>query len=106
MRLKHAKWKVYIPRLFHIMNKDDPDRRVQFCEWFRYEVREDKGFMSETIFSDEATFKMNGTVNRHICVYWAQENPHIHMETVVKLPVLTVWFGLSYMGLIRPFFFE
>jgi len=30
--LKAVKWKVYIPRLLHALNDDDPDRRMQFCE--------------------------------------------------------------------------
>jgi hypothetical protein len=51
--------------------------------------------MSKIAFGDEATFKMNGTANRHICVYWAPENPNIHMENVVKFPALTVWFRVS-----------
>lgn len=34
------------------------------CEWFQHKVHE----MSKTVWSHEATFKMNGTVNRHNCV--------------------------------------
>jgi len=33
--LKAIKWKVYIPRLLHAINDDDPDRRMQFCECFQ-----------------------------------------------------------------------
>ncbi|KAJ4440588.1 hypothetical protein ANN_08734, partial [Periplaneta americana] len=28
--LKTAKWKVYIPRLLHTMNEDDPDRQIEY----------------------------------------------------------------------------
>jgi hypothetical protein len=67
--LKSAKWKVYIPRLLHAMNEDDPDRKVQYCEWFRHKVQEDGEFVGKIVWSDEAQFKLNGTVNRHNCVY-------------------------------------
>jgi len=39
-------------------------------------------------------------------VYWAPENPHVHVEKEVNLPGLSVWYGLSLRGLIGPFFFE
>ena len=65
---KTARWKVFIPRLLHALNEDDPDRRVQYCEWFQNMVREDEEFMGKMIWSDEAQFKLNGTVNRHNCV--------------------------------------
>jgi hypothetical protein len=103
--LKSAKWKVYIPRLLHIVNEDDPDRRVQFCEWFQHKVHEDEEFLSKIVWSGEATFKLNGTVILHSCMYWAPGNPHIHVDKEVNSPGLTVWCGLSYRGLIGLFFF-
>ena len=32
--MKRCKWKNYIPRLVHALNDDDPDRRVEYCEWY------------------------------------------------------------------------
>jgi len=69
-------------------------------------VREDEEFVGKMVWSDEAQFKLNGTVNRHNCVYWAPENPHVHVEKEVNLPGLNIWCGLSLRGLIGPFFFE
>ncbi|PNF38153.1 hypothetical protein B7P43_G14557, partial [Cryptotermes secundus] len=63
-------------------------------------------FVSKNVWFDEATFKLNGTVNRLNCVYWAPENPHIHVDRAVNLPGLTVWCELSYRGLTGPLFFE
>jgi hypothetical protein len=57
-------------------------------------------------WSDEAQFILNGTVNRHNCVYCSSENPHIHLAKHINLPGLPVWYGLSSRGLIGPFFFE
>jgi hypothetical protein len=44
--------------------------------------------MSKIVWSDEATFKLNGTVNQHNYVYYAAENPYIHVDKEVSLPGL------------------
>ena len=69
-------------------------------------VRDDEEFVGKVVWSDEAQFKLNGTVSRHNCVCWAPENPHVHVEKEVSLPGLNVWCGLSLKVLIGPFFFE
>jgi hypothetical protein len=56
--IKTAKWKYYVPRLLHATVEDDPDRRAEFCGWFAQ-------FMDTTVWSDEATFKLNCTDNRY-----------------------------------------
>lgn len=104
--LKANKWRPYIPRLLHALNEDDPDRRVQFCEWFQDMCTENEMFRDVIVWSDEATFKLNGTINRHNCVYWANENPHVIEEKPLNLPGVTVWCGLSSNGKVGPFFFE
>ena len=104
--LKAFKWKVYIARLLHAINDDDPDRRIQFCEWFQQMVNEAEEFVTKIVWSDEAQFNLNGTVNRHNCVYWAPENLHVHVDKAVSLPGVHVCCGLSARGLIGPFFFE
>ena len=39
-------------------------------------------------------------------MYWAPENPHIHVEKEVNLLGPNVWCGLSLRGLIGPLFFQ
>ena len=92
--LKSAKWKVYIPRLLHAMNEDDTDGRLEYCEWFEGMMRDDKAFAEKVVWSHEAQFKLNGTVNRHNCVYWYSENPHIHLKKPRKYTgtYCVVWF--------------
>ncbi|KAJ8916403.1 hypothetical protein NQ315_014614, partial [Exocentrus adspersus] len=36
----------------------------------------DSNFLNNIVFSDEATFCLNGSVNRYNCRYWSQKNPH------------------------------
>jgi hypothetical protein len=38
-------------------------------------MRDAEAFAGKFVWSDEAQFKLNGTVNRHNCVYWSSENP-------------------------------
>ncbi|KAJ4439285.1 hypothetical protein ANN_07406 [Periplaneta americana] len=78
--LRAQKWKPYISRLVHALNEDDPDRRLEFCEWFlnMCDERED----------------------------WSNENPQIFQEKTVNLPGVTVWCSLSCRGIIGPYFFE
>lgn len=104
--LKQAQWKCYIPTLLHAMNEDDPDRRLEFCEWLLEKEAEDPQFWEKIVWSDESTFRLNGVINRHNCTYWHQENPHVHVEKHVNLPSVTVWCGLSSKGLIGPFHFD
>ena len=79
---------------------------MQFYEWFQQMVNEDEEFMTKILWSDEAQFKLNETVNRHNCVYWTPENSHVHVGKAVNLPWVNIWCGMSARGLIGPFFFE
>jgi len=49
-------------------------------------VNEDEVFVTKIVWSDEAQFKLNETVNRHNCVYWAPENLHVEVDKAVNLP--------------------
>ncbi|XP_076322031.1 uncharacterized protein LOC143231372 [Tachypleus tridentatus] len=66
----------------------------------------DDEFPLKIVWSDEATFKLNGSINRHNCTYWATENSHVTEEHHLNLPGVIVWCGLSARGLIGPFFFQ
>ena len=69
-------------------------------------MQADETFVETVVWSDEAQFKLNGTVNRHNCVYWCANNPHVFVQKAVNLPGINVWCGLSSRGLIGPFFFD
>ncbi|XP_016075224.1 PREDICTED: uncharacterized protein LOC107542427 [Miniopterus natalensis] len=104
--LKRCHWKSDIPRLVHAISEDDPDRRVEYCEWYLERCVEDAHFPTKIVWSNEATFKLNGSINRHNCTYGRSDNPHAMMEHHVNLPGVTVWCGLSSRGLIGPFFVD
>ena len=50
----------------HAFNDDDPDRRVQYCEWYLQQGEENADFSTRIVWSDEAIFKLNGSINRII----------------------------------------
>ncbi|KAJ8921290.1 hypothetical protein NQ315_013764 [Exocentrus adspersus] len=68
----------------------------------------DPNFLNNIVFSDEETFCLNGSVNRHNCRYWSQENPHwiqeCHSHNQAK--VKNVWAAIVENRIIGPYFFE
>ena len=99
--------KPYRPALLHGLLEDDPDRRLQFCETLNdFSLNEDPEILNKIIWSDEATFKLSGHINRHNCVYWSHENPHLVLEKQNKQPGVTVWGAISTRGVIGPVFFD
>lgn len=89
----------------HGLLEDDPDRRFQMCSEFLVRIGDDADFVRNILWSDEAQFKLDGSVNRHNCVYYAYENPHLVQQTQLNQPGITVWAALSTMGVIGPYFF-
>ncbi|KAJ4426918.1 hypothetical protein ANN_26717 [Periplaneta americana] len=101
--LKRAQWKSFIPRLVHALNEDDHDRRIEFCEWYQAKCAEDNQFPYKIVWSDEATFKLNGSINRRNCTYWAANNPHVIVEHHVNLTrrysvvwFISIWFNWTF----------
>ena len=79
---------------------DDDDRRLEFCEWIRQRVSTNDNFYKQIVFSDEAVFHVNGTVNRHNLHYWNVDNPHVKFERFQDRQSVTVWCMLSSTGVI------
>jgi hypothetical protein len=68
------------PTLLHALNEDGPYWRREFCEWYVIRSESDPNFYKTILWSDEASFKLNGRVNKHNCVYWSPENPRFVIE--------------------------
>lgn len=105
--LKLEKWHPFKIKLVQELNDDDPDRRIEFCEAIMDNYQRDPLFVSNIIFSDEATFTLNGEVNRQNCRYWAKENPKWMREHHTQYPQkINVWAGIVRNRIIGPHFFE
>lgn len=103
--LSKNKFHPYKVHLVQELNEDDPDRRMQFCQEMLDNIEVNGNFPNNIVFSDEATFCLNGFVNRHNCRYWADQNPHWMEESHTQYPQkLNVWAGIIRGRIIGPFF--
>ncbi|EZA52475.1 hypothetical protein X777_08646 [Ooceraea biroi] len=103
--LKQVRFHPYKMHLVQELNEDDPNRRVDFCETMMLQINDNPAFVSNIVFSDEATFQLNGHVNRHNCRFWFRENPHWMLEAHTQYPAkLNVWAGIINNTLVVHFY--
>ena len=96
-------YKVYHSKLIHGLLEDDADGRLQMCELFISKFKDDSELFNKIIWCDEASFKLNGRINRHNCVICATENPHLTYEKQLNQSGITVWGTLSSDGLLGSY---
>lgn len=105
--LKRHKFHPWKPSCHQELFLEDFDRRIHFCETINAKKAQDPAFLKHICFTDEATFWLNGHVNRSNVRYWAEENPHILFETQTQYPQkLNVWCGIFGDHIIGPFFID
>jgi transposase len=105
--LKTSNFHPYKITLVQELSEDDFDRRLEFCEVMMQKHEENNKFFNQIVFTDEATFMLNGSLNRHNCRYWADQNPHWMRETHTQHPQkVNVWAGIIGNRLVGPFFIE
>jgi len=89
------------------LHDDDCDRRLEFCEWFLNKRRQQPNLEQHILFSDEATFYLNGMVNRQNYRYWSDINPCWAEERRRQNnPRVNVWCGIYNKKIIGPIFIE
>ena len=79
--------------------------RVEMCKTL-IPMLKDNQIQQNLFFSNEATFYLNGLINKHNVRYWSDMNPHVTIETVMKSPKLNVWCAMSKNQLVGEYFFE
>ncbi len=104
--LKAAKLKAYKPQILHALYDEDIDRRMEFAELTLEKINSESDFLSLLIFSDEATFHVDGKVNKQNWRFWSDENPHFYVEKSLQSPKVVVWCAVWAGGLIGPYFFD
>ena len=99
--------KPYIPHSVQALKTPDETDRVKWAENFLDAVELDYMYPEYILWTDEAMFHLNGTVNHHNSVTWASTNPYVYVEkdTQNKAGVM-VWLGLIKDHIIDPFFFN
>ncbi|GFY13504.1 uncharacterized protein TNCV_4958741 [Trichonephila clavipes] len=58
------------------------------------------------LWSDEAHFHFDGSVNTHNCRIWETDNPHSTLRVPLHSPKVTVYCGFSAYFILGPYFFE
>lgn len=74
--LKKYHYHPYHIELHQELHGEDFENRVTFCEWAEERIRNDEHFFDRVLFTDECSFKNNGSVNKHNLHYWSVQNPH------------------------------
>ena len=74
--------KPYKLQLVQAITAEDKQKRKQFCVDMQEKLEEEDEFTKRLVFSDEATFHMNGKVNKHNVHIWGKENAHATVEHV------------------------
>ena len=81
--------KPYKAKFVQQIYEEDMQDRVEMCQTL-IPMLEDNTTQDNVFFSDEATFYLNGVVNKHNIRYWCETNPHATVETVMNSPKVNV----------------
>ena len=102
---KRLVMKSYKLQVVQAITAADKRKRKQFCVDMQEKLEEDDS-NERLVFSDEATFRANGEVNRHNVRIWGEENPRAIIEHERASPKVNVFFTISKNHVYGPFFFE
>ena len=104
--LQHHKFHPYKISLVHKLQRDDNDRRLEFCEVISERIIDNPNYLFHICFSEECSFSLNGEVNRHNGLYWSDNNPRIFREVHTQHPEnLNVWQEFLKIVLLAHFFY-
>jgi hypothetical protein len=98
----HLRLFPYKLRLMQSLEATDKPQRMAFAEWLLSQPEK----IPNILWSDEANFSLDGTVNTHNCRIWSTSQPDAYLTESLHSPKLCVWMGLTSKFALRPFFFE
>lgn len=89
------------------LKEADYPRRHFFCSQIIQRDQQQTNWSNNMVFSDEATFHLNGQVNLHNSFYYAYGNPHLTTEKPMKSRAITFWAMISYQhGIIHRVIYD
>lgn len=105
--LKRHKFHTYKLHVVQGLRPGDAEKRIEFCNWYVTQIRNNRNFGSQIMWTDETCFTNNGLFNRHNVHNWSQENPRLMQETNFQTRFsFNVWCGLLGSRLIGPIIYE
>ncbi|GFU79343.1 uncharacterized protein TNCV_2138661 [Trichonephila clavipes] len=84
----------------------DFETRHLFSLHFLARLEVDPEWPWNILWTDEAHFHLDGSVNTHNCRIWETYNPHYTLRVPLHSPKVTVWCGFSASFILGPYFFE
>lgn len=100
---KHG-FKAYKIKLLQELHDEDHLSRIEFCTAILQKCDQIHNFYRRICFSDEASFSLNGSVNRHNCFYYSRTNEHVFEEKPCRSPSVNVWAMITFNGIHFRFF--
>ncbi|GFY25112.1 uncharacterized protein TNCV_2693031 [Trichonephila clavipes] len=84
----------------------DFETRHLFSLQFLARLEVDPEWPWNILWTDEAHFHLDGSVNTHNCRIWETDNPHSPLQVPLHSPKVTVWCEFSASFILDPYFFE
>jgi len=84
-----------------LLPSDFVQRRL-FCERMLEIIASDNVIL---MISDEVHFHLDGYVIKQNCRFWAAENPRELHQRRLHTAKVSVWCGISKVGIVGPYFF-
>lgn len=81
--LKAKGLRLYKLQVCQRLMEDDKVRRLSFCPSELRRIAADPGHLQFLVVSDEATFHLDGRVNRQCTRFWVKTNPHFFATRAV-----------------------
>ena len=86
--------------------QNDVTKRVEMCHWFGSKIEENRDFLQNVWFSDEAHFSLSGHVNNKNSVFWGSQAPHKVLQRSLHSVKCTAWVAILKHDIIGPFWLE
>lgn len=104
---KKYKYHAYLASSVQKLQSSDYERRLNFVAHIVVKLEKDPLLLKKILWTDEAKFHNNGTVNHHNNHRWNDSNPHWINETKSQVRWgVNVWCGITDEFLVGPYFFE
>lgn len=102
--LQEAKLHPYHVQRVQALSAGDYQQRQDFARWFLQQSAVAPNFAADVLFTDEATFTLEGIFNLHNVHVWAPENPKAtRPHAAQRRYTINVWAGLLGDHLIGPY---
>ena len=98
----HLRLFPYKLQILQSLEPDDKPKRLAFANWLLSRAE----MIPNILWSDEANFSLDGSVNTNNCRIWLKSKPEFCLTRSLHSPKVCVWLGFTSGFILRPFFFE